>query len=786
MWWSGRELNPQSKVLKSYLSARTRPPRGILYLIAIKKLLSFRVRGCFYSNVNFDIIGPMPRRGRRKKFRLKIKFYVRPDVVKSILAIAFVASGALSLLSFFAKDYFINEKINNFLRDVFGVGAIVVPIILLFSGLLFIDALKAKFKESRILVGLVGFLVSFSGLAWVFFAKGGLFGDKTVELLKKAISIYGAVLTLLAILAVSVLLVLDVSLNQMVSFFQKVIEKIKGLLPQKPDDGVIVTSGEEASVDMSAESHVGSAEEKKPKPELSFELMPSLSEPKGSEEGAKLVRQTGPLTSIAPTLPYADKVWETPPLDLLSEPVNAAPDAGNVKVRAKTIVDTLESFGINVEVVNIQPGPSVTQYSLKAESGTKISKIAALQYDMALALASPTGSVRIEAPIPGKSLIGVEVPNNNRVTVSFKSLLTSESMKAMKSKLGIVLGKDVGGNTAVYDVGKMPHLLVAGATGSGKSIFLHSAIFSILYNASPQECKFILVDPKRVELVHYAGIPHLLAPVITDNDKAAAVFKWAVIEMERRYKLFEQAKVRNIDVYNERSGFQALPYIMIIVDELADVMVADPAAVEKSIIRIAQMARATGIHLILSVQRPSTNIITGLIKANIPCRVAFNVSSQVDSRVIIDQPGAEKLLGKGDMLFVPPDAAKPTRLQGAFVSDREISNLVSYLKAQGVEPDYKDEVFEIPSNRDKSVAVGGDSVDDLFDEAVEAVTSAGKASASFLQRRLSIGYARAARILDELEEKGIVGPPKGSKPRDVLIDRPSEYPDGDFSDDADL
>ncbi|HOM77876.1 MAG TPA: DNA translocase FtsK, partial [bacterium] len=433
---------------------------------------------------------------------------------------------------------------------------------------------------------------------------------------------------------------------------------------------------------------------------------------------------------------------------------------------------TLRSFAIKGTVIGNNAGPAVTQYVLDVPSGTKISKVVNLQSDLARALSSPTGSVRIEAPIPGQPYIGIEVPNNNRVILPFKTLLTSDSMKGLSSKLGIVLGKDVGGRVYVYDIGKMPHLLVAGATGSGKSVFLHSLLFSILFRATPQEVKFILVDPKRVEFTYYDNIPHLLNPVITDVEKAPAVFKWAVIEMERRYRLLESAHARNIDSYNEKSGFQALPYIVIIVDELGEIMVADPAAVEKSIIRLAQLARAVGIHLILSVQRPSTNIITGIIKANIPCRIAFNVSSQIDSRVIIDQPGAEKLLGKGDMLFVPPDASKPLRLQGAWVSEQEINSLVKYLKDQGVEPEYKEEILEMAQKAEQSgtsVSSGGDAVDDLFEEAVEICVSSGKASASLLQRRLSIGYARAARILDELEAKGVIGPQNGSQPREVLV-----------------
>jgi DNA segregation ATPase FtsK/SpoIIIE, S-DNA-T family len=585
------------------------------------------------------------------------------------------------------------------------------------------------------------------------------------------------------------MLISNFSINQVLEVLVKFKERVLAFKEQLPASGVEEDEEDGEDADLSEGEEDISLDTEEPIvadiSEPRIEVLPSFSEPQGEIVSPDSGEEESSLTSIAPTLPYADRVWQLPPLTLLDDVREQPPDSGNVKARTKTIEETLKSFGVDSVVRETKAGPSVTQYSLDTRSGTKISKIVNLQYDLALALASPTGSVRIEAPIPGKSLVGIEVPNNNRVLVPFRSLITSDSMKALSSKLGIVLGKDVAGNIHVYDIGKMPHLLVAGATGSGKSVFLHSLLFSTLFRATPQEVKFILVDPKRVEFTHYSGIPHLLTPVVTDIDKAPSVFKWAVVEMERRYKLLEKARARNIDSYNEKSGFQALPYIVIVVDELGEIMVADPAGVEKSIIRLAQLARATGIHLVLSVQRPSTNVITGLIKANIPCRVAFNVSSQVDSRVIIDQPGAEKLLGKGDMLFVPPDASKPTRLQGAMVSEKEISNLVDYLKSQGVEPDYKEEVFELERKREQSntsVAAGGESVDELFDEAVEVCVNSGRGSASLLQRRLSIGYARAARILDELEAKGIVGPRNGSQPRDLLIDSvPGESDDfGDF------
>ncbi|KKR80727.1 MAG: cell division FtsK/SpoIIIE [Candidatus Daviesbacteria bacterium GW2011_GWC1_40_9] len=405
---------------------------------------------------------------------------------------------------------------------------------------------------------------------------------------------------------------------------------------------------------------------------------------------------------------------------------------------------------------------------------TKIAKIANLQHDIALALATPTGTVRIEAPIPGKSLVGIEVPNRSLEVVGLKSILSSEEMTKNKSKLAVALGRDTSSRSVVVDIAKMPHCLIAGTTGSGKSILINAFITTLLFRNSPEELKLILVDPKRVELNNYNGLPHLLTPVITEPEKILSALKWSMAEMDRRYKLFQSVGVRNIAGYNEMSGFQALPNIVILIDELADLMIFAPVEVEAAITRIAQLARATGIHLVVATQRPSVDVITGLIKANIPCRIAFNVSSMIDSRVIIDQPGAEKLLGRGDMLFLPPDASKPIRIQGVFVSDAEINNLIFYLKELGIAPQYTTEVTEMPLGR---MGKGGDfgDRDELFEEAVRTVCQYDRASASLLQRRLRVGYARAARMLDELEESGIVGPGEGSKPRDVLVRNAEEY-----------
>ena len=408
--------------------------------------------------------------------------------------------------------------------------------------------------------------------------------------------------------------------------------------------------------------------------------------------------------------------------------------------------------------------------------GTKLSRITNLSNDLALALAAPSGQIRIEAPIPGRSLVGIELPNRSPEFVSLRQILESDLMREAKSKLAVALGLDVAGKPVIADLAKMPHSLIAGQTGSGKSVALNSFICSILFRASPNEVKFIFVDPKRVELTGYNGIPHLLAPVITDPEKVVSALKYLAAEMDQRYKMFAEVGARNIAAYNEMSGFQALPYIVLVIDELADIMLFSPAEVEDAVTRLAQMSRAVGIHMLLATQRPSVDVLTGLIKANIPARIAFAVSSLVDSRVILDSPGAEKLLGRGDMLYLPPDEAKPRRIQGAYVSDPDTSRLIEFLRRNGVAPQYTEEVTNMPVHRTNGVAGGGtEERDNLFAEAVRIVCGSDKASASLLQRRLSVGYARAARMLDQLEASGVVGRADGSKPRDVLINNPEEF-----------
>ncbi|MDF2545897.1 MAG: translocase FtsK [Anaerosolibacter sp.] len=464
--------------------------------------------------------------------------------------------------------------------------------------------------------------------------------------------------------------------------------------------------------------------------------------------------------------------YKMPSLNLLENgsSVNSKNDKKEILSKAKVLEDTLQNFGVDAKVMQVSKGPTITRYEIQPSPGVKVSKIVGLSDDIALNLAA--SHIRIEAPIPGKAAVGIEIPNDLVTTVTIKEVLVSDPFTENESKLTFVLGKDIAGNPMVSDLAKMPHLLIAGSTGSGKSVCVNTLITSILYKASPEEVKFLLIDPKVVELNNYNGIPHLLIPVVTDPKKASTALNWAVQEMTNRYKTFAQNGVRDITGYNEKAkkeGIDTLSKIVIIIDELADLMMVAPGQVEDSICRLAQMARAAGMHLIVATQRPSVDVITGVIKANIPSRIAFAVSSQADSRTILDMGGAEKLLGKGDMLFYPVGASKPKRIQGAFMSDAEVERVVSFVKDQAVEDtSYELDIIEKIENDDSSEE---GTADELLKDAIELVVQTEQASISMLQRRFRIGYNRAARLIDAMEERGIVGPHEGSKPRQVLISK---------------
>ncbi|MGG1661354.1 DNA translocase FtsK [Brevibacillus sp. NRS-1366] len=492
-----------------------------------------------------------------------------------------------------------------------------------------------------------------------------------------------------------------------------------------------------------------------PSPQANQEIVFAL-------EGDEEILGTLETESGLPAVPY-----ELPSLQMLSRPRASAggKDVDHTS-NANKLVQTLKSFGVNATVSEVHRGPAVTRYEVQPATGVKVSRIVSLTDDLALALAAK--DIRIEAPIPGKSAIGIEVPNSEVAVVSLREVLEAPQYQDAPGKLTVALGRDISGEPIVADLTKMPHLLVAGATGSGKSVCINGLIMSILFKAKPEEVKLMMVDPKMVELNVYNGIPHLLAPVVTDPRRASVALKKVVSEMERRYNLFAKTGSRNIEMYNAQVEGAPLPYIVVIVDELADLMMVAPGEVEDAICRLAQMARASGIHLIIATQRPSVDVITGVIKANIPSRIAFGVSSMADSRTILDMGGAEKLLGRGDMLSLPMGASKPIRVQGAFVSDKEVEEVVRFVKEQQ-EVRYNEEMIPGEMQEEQPAVVD----DELYDQAVQIVSEAQTASASLLQRRLRVGYTRAARLIDMMEARGVVGPYEGSKPREVRLPRPS-------------
>jgi DNA segregation ATPase FtsK/SpoIIIE, S-DNA-T family len=466
--------------------------------------------------------------------------------------------------------------------------------------------------------------------------------------------------------------------------------------------------------------------------------------------------------------------YQIPPLSLLSDSYSEEKidTKLNIEENIKILESTFSNFGIDAKVVGVIQGPTVTRYEIHPAPGVKISKITILSNDIALAFA--VASVRIEAPIPGKNAVGIEVPNRKRINVYLKEILQSNEFKNSKFKLPIALGIDIGGKPIIADLIELPHLLIAGATGSGKSVCINNIILSIIYNLSPEKVKLIMLDPKRVELNIYNGIPHLLIPIITDTNQAIKVLNWVISEMEKRFKIFAEAGVRNLEGYNEyvrnlKNDINALPYIIIIIDELADLMLSSPVKAEEVLCRLAQMTRATGIHLIIATQRPSVDIITGSIKINFPSRIAFAVSTQVDSRTILDVNGAEKLLGNGDMLFSPVGVSKPIRAQGAFVTEKEIKNIVSYLREYGQSPEYEQEVLEFKNNKNLFIETEEEEEDELFNEAISIIINNKQASISILQRKLRIGYTRAARLIDLMEKRGIVGSYDGRNPRKILL-----------------
>lgn len=711
--------------------------------------------------------------GRRKKRKLP-KLKLRQETIYSIVAIFLISLGILVMFSFTGQGEVL-LWINRLLIKKIGLGTLFLPFVFISSGLIMFQTRWAWSKPHILL----GTLFLMSGV--IGFTKSGSVGVQTFSNLSSLISPAGSYLVFMTFVVVGSLIVSQFSIGE-------VLELISGwFVPKVKDD-----AGKQEDMEEEIKKDKGF---QIPKLFLPFSGKKNsefkVNENKYEEELSSEKSGTAIISQKAEKLTEVDQldtpqsstnagpmIWEFPPLSLLSSQGGGEADRGDVKKKADIIEHTLESFGIKAKVKEVNYGPSVTQYALEISRGTKLSRITGLSTDLALALAAPTGQVRIEAPIVGRSLVGIEVPNKSAQFVTLRKMLSSPKMKNHKSKLAVALGIDVAGQPVVVDLAKMPHVLIAGATGSGKSVCVNTFLCSILFRCSPAEVKLILVDPKRVELTVYNNIPHLMTPVIVEPKKVVSALKWAVSEMENRYKKLAEVGVKNIESYNDLAGFVAMSNIVIVIDELADIMLYSPKEVEDSITRIAQMARAVGIHLVLATQRPSVDVITGLIKANISTRIAFNVSSMMDSRVILDTPGAEKMLGKGDMLFVPPDQAKPSRIQGTFVSDQEIKSLVDFIKAQGETPEYSEEItekFKANVVSGGSSGTGGEDRDSKFAEVVELISQYDKASSSMIQRRLSVGYARAARILDQLHAAGMVSSPEGSKPREVNMTTVREF-----------
>jgi len=699
------------------------------------------------------------KKGRRSNpFQLSLK----KETVNSILAVLIMGIGLLISVSFSKQGIFLT-KIYDVGTVLFGWALVLIPFLFVSGGLLLTKVKWAIASPHVFLGSLISFL-SLTGMT-----QAGAVGLQLFLSISSLITIPGTYIFYVIGFFIGLLILFETSLEDISAGFESLI----GLLQKSGSQIKSIStgngfSGKQMKIKGMDENAVAPStplpKVTSPKPVLVNEMRPTASNAKHNLNNGSIIT------------PY-----QLPSLDLLSDEKRHKADRGDLNENARKIEETLMSFGIEAKVIEINCGPAVTQYALEVAMGTKLSKISALQSDLALALAAAQGQIRIEAPIPGRSLVGIEIPNRSLEFVSLKQMLISDVMVKNPSKTAVALGLDVAGQPILADLAKMPHVLIAGATGSGKSVLINAIIASILFRATPEEVKFIMVDPKRVELTGYNGIPHLLTSVIVDSEKVVNALKWAVSEMESRYKLFAEVGARNITSYNEMAGFQHKNFIVIIIDELADIMLQHRNDVETTIIRLAQMARAVGIHLVLATQRPSVDVITGLIKANIPSRIAFNVTSMIDSKVIIDTPGAEKLLGKGDMLYIPPDQAKPKRIQGAFVADKEIGNLVKHLRSIGVETEYQENItkFTAPDGKNKSgLMPGGEEIEDvdpLFVEALQASIEFGKASASLLQRRLKIGYSRAARVIDQLYTAGIVGPAEGSKPRDVLVKSMEEY-----------
>jgi len=711
------------------------------------------------------------------------KVNLNENAKRSILVVFVFILGLISLLGLFDLSGRVGHFLSNVLSLAFGWGRWIWPLILILWAWFLYKGKKRHVTPFNYL-GLFLFLASYQSLFHFFInstkakdyavagSGGGYTGLYLSHFLNNIFGFWGGLVFLIALFFVSLILIFNTPLHNIIgseSFIGRCLIEIKNSFAklfssfgrkgiEEADDYDEIPAIETAVVKALPE------EDEEEEPQKISEFF---------KEKAIKIKES----DVAPATVVAAKTdWKTKkikidlPIDLLHVKTGQAA-GGDIERNAAIIKNTLEQFGIPVEMSSTSVGPTVTQYTFKPADGIKLSRITDLNNNLSLALAAHP--IRIEAPIPGKALVGIEVPNKAKAVVGLREILEDKAFKMRNTNLMVALGKDVSGDNWLFDITKMPHLLVAGATNSGKSVCLNTLIVSLLYQNGPDSLRFIMVDPKRVELPAYNGIPHLLTPVITEVPKTINALKWCLNEMDRRYDILNKVGKKNIQSYNE-SNKEKMPYIIFVIDELADLMVAAAKDIEGSIIRLTQMSRAVGIHLVLATQRPSVDVITGLIKANVPARIAFSVASAIDSKTILDSSGAEKLLGKGDMLFSAAGLSKPKRIQGAWVDDNEITAITDYIKEKNGPVEYLNEVVE----RQKVGGVAGVGLDgttgdedELLQEAKEIVVSMGRASTSLLQRRLRIGYGRAASILDYLEEAGIVGPSNGSKPREILISK---------------
>lgn len=708
-------------------------------------------------------------RRRKKKYSVRLEHGLEQETLYSITAVVFFVIAIFFMLAAFSIAGPVGDYLYNILAHVLGIGYFLLPALFFLLGIAFLKSLHTGLFGWTKTIGAIVFILSGLGcIELVAHGHGGLVGGWITLPLTNLFDVYVSGIILAALFVISLMVMFNA----------------------RPSRETLLFWRRERDEDTETEDTVATIIE----PEMPEEDVEEEVDDEAGDEPQETFIEKAKHTLEETFVPrpqyYTGTEYTPPPLKLLAKD-RGKPSAGDVKANANIIKRTLANFGIVVEVEEVTVGPSVTRYAIKPAEGVRLSKIIGLQNNLELALAAHP--VRIEAPIPGRSLVGIEIPNSAKTTVSVGALLASKVFTGAKKPLYFVLGRSVSGDTHGADMAKLPHMLVAGATGSGKSVTIHALITSLLYRNGPEQLKFIMVDPKRVELTLYNGIPHLLTPVITDSKKAILALKWLINEMERRYNLLEQYSVRDIASYHDNILATALeninknddedeeipelmPYIVVVIDELADIMSSYPRELEAAIVRLAQMSRAVGIHLVLSTQRPSVNVITGLIKANVPGRVALQVASQVDSRTILDMAGAEKLLGAGDMLFLSNDMAKPIRIQGGFISEDEVKKVVNYLKKNYDQEDFEELELTgvIEDGGSGNAGFDDDEEDELYEEAREIIIKAGKGSTSYLQRKLRVGYARAARLMDMLEERGVVGPADGSKPREVLTSAPDE------------